>query len=299
VEALKFNVNNGFGRFVYDESFITGYKDYALRKVTWMPEESPRAIIMVLHDIGDHAFRFKSLADYFTPEGFGVVGIDFRGHGKSDGHSGSACYQDLLRDMIALVKHTEKSFPFLPKILYGNGLGGNLALLYAIQQTVSLAGLIASSPWLRSYYQPSTFKRVSSQVMMKFLPSWTISNHLNINGLSHNSGNNKKYEEDPLVHKRISPGLITEANRAGKTIIKNRHKCNIPLLLMHGSLDRVTSWRASAEFSHYTSNNTTFKLWEGNYHELHNEFDKEKIFEYILQWLNDITSVQRVIYGNF
>jgi len=299
VEALKYNVDKDFRRLVFEESFITGHKGFALHKVEWMPEEKPKAILIVVHDIGDHILRYKNFANYFTTEGFGVIGIDLRGHGKSAGHRGSACYNDLLSDINNLVKDTQNSYPCIPKILYGTGLGANLALLYTIKQNKATHGLIAASPWIRRFNNPSSLLRRCSKVMIKAFPFLTISNKLNTKYLTHDLVSNKKYEEDSLVHKRISPRLFEEVNKAGEFILQNRHRCNIPLLLMHGSSDRVTSWRASAEFKEYTSEKTTFKLWEGDYHELHNEFDKEKIFEYILQWIKNTSSTQRVIYGNF
>ena len=299
MEALKYNINKGFKRLSFEETFITGHKGYALHKVEWMPEEEPRGILMIAHDIGDHILRYQNFASYFTNNGHGVVGIDLRGHGKSEGRRGCASYDDLLCDLADLIKHSQQAFANIPKILYANGLGGNLALLYSIKQSEPFDGLIAASPWIKSYYNPTSLLQISSNIMLKMFPSLTISNGLVANYLTHDLAINKRYDEDSLVHHRISPKLLMEANEAGAIIMKNRHRCNVPLLLMHGSSDKVTSWKASAEFSEYTSQKTTFKLWDGDFHELHNEFDKEKIFDYILQWINNITSTQKIIYGNF
>ena len=299
MEALKYRANEGFGRLIFNESFITGFKGFALHKVIWMPKESPRAIIMIVHDIGDHILRYQHLANFFNSEGIGVVGIDLRGHGKSEGRRGSAKYDDLLKDVNELVTYTQKSYPNLPKFLYGHSLGGNLSLFYSIRNSESMDGIIASSPWIRSFCEPSAFVQISSNILKKIHPNYTISSGLNSRYLSHDLAVNNKYIEDKLVHKRISPRLLTEANRAGEIILKNRHKCNTPLLMMHGSADQITSWKASAEFSEYTSDKTTFKLWDGDYHELHNEFDKQNIFDYILEWIKSVSSAKRVIYGNF
>jgi alpha-beta hydrolase superfamily lysophospholipase len=299
VEALKYRVNQGFERLVFDESFINGYKKCTLHKVMWMPKESPRAIIMVVHDIGDHMLRYQNFADFFNEEGIGVIGLDLRGHGKSGGHRGCASYSDLLKDVNELINYTQKRFPNIPKILYGHSLGGNLAMFYAIKSIESLHGIIASSPWIKSFSGPTPVITLSAGLMTKVYPYFTISNHVNAINLSHDLAVNNRYKEDKLVHRRISPRLFIETNRAGEIIMKSRHKCNIPLLIMHGSSDQITSWRASAEFAEYTSDKTTFKLWNGDYHELHNEFDKQKIFDYILGWIKNISPVQHVIYGNF
>lgn len=299
MRALKYKIDKGFEGLQFEESFITGYKRYALHKVAWMPEAEPKAILMVLHDIGDHILRYKSLADYFTSRNIGVIGIDFRGHGKSEGQRGNASYQDLLNDAADLIRHTNAKYPFIPKILYGSGLGGNLALYYSIRKKEELQGLIVTSPWIRSSFNYWATTQFSSALLGKLFPFLTVSNKLHSQYLTHDLVSNKKYNDDPLVHRRISPRLITEANHAGEVILRNRHRCNLPLLLMHGSMDKVTSSRASAEFAEYTSEKTTFKLWDGDYHELHNEFDKEQIFDYILSWIKNVSSTQRMIYGNF
>ena len=299
MEALKYNINRSNRTLEFEESYIKGKKGYSLHRVMWMPESSPNAIIMVIHDIGDHILRYQNLAHFFMNEGFGVIGIDLRGHGKSNGKRGCAAYNELLYDVNELVNQTYKMYPHIPKILYGNGLGGNLALLYAIKQNDPVQGLIVTSPWIRSLHKPHYFFRSGSNVVMKMLPFYRISNKINPMYLSHDFTVHKNYMTDGLVHNKISLGLLKEINIAGNIILTNRHKFNIPLLLMHGNADKVTSWHASAEFSRYTSDKTTFKLWEGYYHELHNEFDKEKIFEYILHWIKNISTTQRVIYGNF
>ena len=299
MEALKFNVVSDFRRSDFEESFITGYKKFALHKVEWMPEEEPKAILIVVHDIGDHILRFQNFANYFTSEGIGVIGIDLRGHGKSEGHRGSASYNDLLCDVTYLIKIVQHRYPYAPKIIYGTGMGANLAMLYAVKQKKPILGIIAAAPWLRGFHKPVSFVQNCLNLIVKILPFFTISNKITAKYLTHDLASVKKYNEDSFVHRRISPRLLAEMNKAGETILKNRHRCNIPLLLMHGTSDRITSWRASSEFTEYTSDNTILKLWEGHYHELHNEFDKEKIYEYILQWINQISSVKRVIYGNF
>lgn len=299
MEALKYGKKEDQGKFDFEESFITSHKGYSLHKVTWMPKGRPKAILLIVHDIGDHILRYKNFANYFNEQEIGVVGIDLRGHGKSDGLRGSAKYSDYLEDVVDFLKYAQKQYPHCPRVVYGCGLGANLSMFCSIKQKAHIQGLIASSPWFRSYYNLTSFKKISSNILTKIIPVWTVRNKLNVKNLSHDLAIFKSYEDDTLVHHRISPGLISEANEIGDNLLRYKHKCNVPLLLMHGTSDKVTSWRASAEFSNYTSENTTLKLWENHYHELHNEFDKGKIYDYILQWINRISAVKRVIYGNF
>jgi acylglycerol lipase len=300
VEALKYNFNRNLGGFVFNESYIRGYKGLFLHRVSWMPKKDPRAIIMLVHGLGDHILSFQHLAYYFNCEDIGVVGIDLRGHGKSEGRRGGASYHDLLMDVNELVKYTKKLYPCIPKIFYGHHLGASLVMNYSIRHSASANGIIATSPWIKSYYSPPSLIQIGAALISRMYPSFTISNGISNKYLSKDSSLVLRRIEDPLVHQKISLRLLREANAAGEVILKNKHKFNIPILIMHGTSDKITSWHASAKFSKYTNKkNTTFKSWEGAYHDLHNEPDKEMIFDYILHWAKGLSSVQHVIYGNF
>ena len=100
------------------------------------------------------------------------------------------------------------------------------------------------------------------------------------------------YKADPLVHNRIAVGSFLQMQEWASVILKNKHKINIPLLLMHGSNDEITSWRGSGIFARETSESTKFKLWETCNHELHNEFCREEVFNYVADWLSDAKNVK-------
>ncbi|MDN5322620.1 MAG: hypothetical protein PWQ67_1074 [Clostridia bacterium] len=88
-----------------------------------------------------------------------------------------------------------------------------------------------------------------------------------------------------LVHNQITTRLFFEAFRAGLWALEHSSDLNIPLLLMHGTADGITSYEASREFYQNTTCDCTFKLWEGKFHELHNEIDKEKVYNVLVDWL--------------
>jgi alpha-beta hydrolase superfamily lysophospholipase len=95
----------------------------------------------------------------------------------------------------------------------------------------------------------------------------------------------EKYAKDPLVHGKISVGLFANAMNAGEYSLKHAPELKIPTLLIHGSDDNLTSPQASKEFAGKT-NMVELKIWEGGYHELHNELFREEVFKYIMRWIN-------------
>jgi alpha-beta hydrolase superfamily lysophospholipase len=60
---------------------------------------------------------------------------------------------------------------------------------------------------------------------------------------------------------------------------------SLPLLLVHGTADPIAFARGSQEFAARVPKDCTLKLWEGLYHETHNEPEKEQVFAYLLEWL--------------
>ena len=90
---------------------------------------------------------------------------------------------------------------------------------------------------------------------------------------------------DPLNHNKISLRLLYNIYDAGLYALRNVYKINYPFLLMHGTEDNITSPKASEDYVMNTTKRTHLKLWEGQYHELHNEVIYKDIFKYIIDWL--------------
>lgn len=292
MEALKLNYRQAVPQTVFSESFLNSYDGKPLHIATWLPENGPRAIILLVHGLGDHVMRFNHWGSLFNSEHVGVIGIDLRGHGKSPGRRGNATYENLLNDVNTLVNYSFKKYPNLPKLLYGHSLGGNVVLNYVIKNKPSLSGVIVTSPWIKTVKRWPTTKLFFAKWLNKLIPSYAIENNIHSSDISGDWAIVRAYRNDPLVHKRISVRLFFEATRAGEFIRSNKHKINSPLLIMHGTSDRITSSHATEQFAKYTSRNTQLKLWKGAYHELHNETQKDEIFDYIIQWVNNLQDLE-------
>ncbi|MCK5170312.1 MAG: alpha/beta hydrolase, partial [Bacteroidales bacterium] len=86
----------------------------------------------------------------------------------------------------------------------------------------------------------------------------------------------------------ISARMFFEIYKAGDWVLKNADKINLPLLIQHGNDDNITSYIAGKEFAERAiglNKNVTYKEWPGLYHELHNELEKEDIFEFVTDWV--------------
>ena len=109
---------------------------------------------------------------------------------------------------------------------------------------------------------------------------------LDTEAISRNSEVVRKYIDDPLVHDKISLRLFFETMESGEKAAGSIYKINAPMLVMHGTADKITSFKTTQEFVMNSGNKTTFKAWSDNFHELHNDLDAEEVFDYTIEWLN-------------
>jgi len=122
------------------------------------------------------------------------------------------------------------------------------------------------------------------------MPGILVKSPLDTMGLSRDPKIGEDYLKDPLVHNRISPKLFFAIEKNGDKASHSIYKINIPLLVMHGTMDIITSFRQTKAFVQHAGSRTRFKEWPGCLHELHNESNGDEIFAFLVSWLNEQVS---------
>ena len=245
-----------------------------------------KAAIGIIHGLGEHIERYDELANYLNERNISVLGYDRRGHGQSEGKRGhTPSYQAFLDEIKGLVKQMKQRYPNVPSILYGHSMGGNLLLHFLIQNNNVVDAAIVSAPWIALSFQPSPIKVIGGKLIRKILPSLSIKNELDTKHLSRDMAEVKKYEEDPLVHDRITPNTGSFMLDAAEELNVFSGDWPTPSLLMHGTDDGVLSHDATKAFAERITGDVQFKSWEGGYHELHKDSNKEEVMDYVGKWL--------------
>jgi len=184
---------------------------------SWQPETKSRAVICLVHGMGEHSGRYTHVADQLTQAGYSLIAFDLRGHGQSQGPRGhTPSYETLLNDINSLLNEANKNFPELPSFLYGHSLGGNLVLNYVLRCQAQLKGVIVTDPWLRLAFEPPRFKIILAQITNYIWPSFSQKNGLDTKVLSHDPEVVHVYENDPLVHDYISTRMFISIYQAGR-----------------------------------------------------------------------------------
>jgi alpha-beta hydrolase superfamily lysophospholipase len=255
----------------------------------WRPAGQPRGLVCLVHGLGEHSGRYAHVAEHLCAGGYILAAADLRGHGRSAGPRGHAPTFDLVMDDIGLLlAEAARRFPGLPVVLYGQSLGGNLVLNYALLRKPDLAGVIATSPALRPAFEPPAWKLALGRGVCNFVPGLAMSNELELEAISRDAEVVSRYRADPLTHDRVSARLGIDIIETGEWALAHAAEFPLPLLLMHGDADRITSAGATRQFAAEAGPACTLKIWEGCYHEVHNDPGHEAFLAYLTAWLDGI-----------
>jgi alpha-beta hydrolase superfamily lysophospholipase len=165
-------------------------------------------------------------------------------------------------------------------------MGGNQAINYVLRSPQGLKGVIATGPWLRLAFDPPAAQVITAKLLNSIASSFSMASGLSQTSLSRDPEVVSKYAADPLVHDKISPRLYTGIYESGLWALEHAAELKIPMLLMHGSGDKITSAPASQEFAQKAGNLVTLRIWDGFYHEIHNEPEKAEVIQVMVDWLD-------------
>ncbi|RYU93240.1 alpha/beta hydrolase [Emticicia agri] len=266
--------------------FETDNKQRKIFFQQWLPEQEAIGIIALVHGLGEHSTRYTHVADFFTSKGLGMIAVDTYGHGQTTGKRGHAdsmeAYMEQIGRLLALATQT---IPNKPVFLYGHSMGGALVLNYLFRYKPAISGVIATAPAVRPGFELPKPLLIIGKIARAIAPSFTQANSLDLENLSHDREVIEKYKADPLVHNQVSGMVGITLIEWGEWLLQHAKQTPAPLLLMHGTQDKLTSYEASKLLASQLSGDITFKSYEGLYHEIHNEFEKQHVFNDMLAWI--------------
>lgn len=251
------------------------------------PVQKPEAVVILVHGLGEHLGRYREWCDRFLAVNTGVVRFDLPGHGMSGGKRGHIADYNQVREIIRYLSNRIRvDYPDIPLILYGHSLGGNIVLDALLSGINEFSVSVVTSPWIKLAFEPGRLKILLAQIAGSIAPSMTQPTNLVPEHLSSDPEVAIAYRNDPLVHPVISVALYASATRAAERVLRDGSPIKIPLLLVHGTDDKISSSRGSAELASIVPH-ATLKLWENGYHELHNEPFSDQVFQFIHSWIRE------------
>jgi len=252
---------------------------------------NPKAILVIIHGLGEHSGRYGNLIDALQNRGIAIYGLDHRGFGRSGGKRGHVdSFMDYIYDMKIFVNMLKDKHPNKPVIMLGHSMGGVLALKYALTHAEDLDALILSSPGLVPAIKVPAWKKNLAIFLSSKIPSLTMPSGLDATTISRDKEVVKQYLADPLVHDKVTPRFYVEMMNTIDECINRCGEVTLPLLLIHGTADALVLDEASKiVYEKAKSKDKTLKLFEGLYHETMNELepDRKKVLKFLADWIVD------------
>ena len=257
------------------------------RKYQANPE---RARMVIAHGLGEHSGRYGNVVERLLPKGITLWALDHRGHGQSDGSRGHIlAFDQYINDLQTMIELSKRELPEGMKcFLLGHSMGGLIVLNFALQHPGMIDGVIVSSPVLGIKVKVPVIKRALGKFMSSIWPGMTLGNEVDASKISHDEAVVRAYENDPLVHDRVSARWFTEFLSAMEEVNRLCSKLQIPILMQVGGDDELVDTDASKTFfENLTLEDKTLYLYDGLYHEIYNEPEdqRDRVLTDLETWL--------------
>jgi acylglycerol lipase len=252
---------------------------------SWTPEADPQALIVIVHGAGEHSGRYGYVAEALVQDGYATYALDHRGHGRSDGSRALIDRLDsAVADLDRLVSDALAQHPALPVFLLGHSMGGTIAVRYALSHQGRLTGMILSGPL--AAIEAGAPLRIAGRVLSAFAPTLPL---IGVDPalVSRDPQVVAAYESDPLVHHGKLPSrTLAELASAIDQFPDAVPAITVPTLILYGTGDRLCPPSGSKMLGERLgAEDKSVKAYEGLYHEILNEPERDEVLADIRGWL--------------
>jgi acylglycerol lipase len=252
----------------------------------WKPAGSPKAVVVIVHGFNSHSGYYQWTADQLVDSGYEAYALDLRGRGNSDGERFYiADMNELVGDVDQLVSIVKTAHAGLPVFVLGHSAGGVLSCLYMLAHQDRVNGFICES---FAYQVPAPDFAIAVLKGLSHLAPHAHVLKLKNEDFSRDAAAVEVMNNDPLIANEVQPTrTVQQLAVADERLKKEFSTIRVPLFIIHGSQDQATKPSGSEFFyEHASSTDKTLKIYEGHYHDMLNDLDKEVVMGDILDWLN-------------
>ncbi|OBK43194.1 hypothetical protein A5655_17625 [Mycobacterium sp. 1081908.1] len=252
---------------------------------TWQPETGARAAVLITHGLGDHSGRYAQLAESLVAEGNAVYALDQRGHGRSAGPRTAGRIVDSVADLSTMVGLIKRDLPGRKIFLAGHSWGGLVTLAYAVEHPHDIQGLILSAPAARPK-NVSAIQVLLGKLLANIAPNTGVAT-IPYDKVSSDPNVVEAQRTDPLTYQGpIRARMASQTLTAMKYVAAGLPALSMPVLLLHGTGDVIADLSTS-RYVHDTigSQDRTLKLYEGLWHQVFNEPQRESVYTDVTTWL--------------
>jgi lysophospholipase len=253
------------------------------------PDVATDRVLLVSHGASEHGGRYAHVARYFVEQGWNVVVPDHRGHGRS---GGTAMYVDTFLTYSHDLDTLHRALQLDPArtLMFGHSMGGLIAARFhqILADEPRTCGLVLSSPLLGIRVPIPWWKLALGRAVRYVNPRFRFETEVRIEDTTRNADAISRRLEDELMHQHVTAGWFFAMQDAVARVWEEAEKIRVPVLLLQAGDDLIVDpavgepWLASVG-----SQDKTFRLFEGRYHELHNEPEWMEAVGVAAEWLDE------------
>lgn len=288
---------------------------HSIHAVEWEPQGTARAVVQIVHGVGEYAERYASLAHFLTGHGYLVCGEDHLGHGRTEGtrrgYFGPGNGWDLVvRDVRRLRELQGERHPGIPYIMLGHSMGSFLTRTYLIRFPGTLDAAVLSGTGQENAALVALGRILSGALCRLKGPEYVSSlvynlslgaynkafqpNRTTADWLSRDTTVVDAYLKDPLCAFRPTVAMFRDM-MTGLAFIGNQRNLSkmdraTPVLFLSGDQDPVGAMGKGVKkvvgmFRAVGCEDVTVKLYPGGRHEMFNEINRQEVMADLLDWL--------------
>ena len=253
----------------------------------WTPDTPPRAVVVLSHGLGEYARRYDHVAQRFGDAGLVTYALDHRGHGRSGGKRMLVRHiSEYTADFDTLVRIATREHHGLKCVVLGHSMGGGIVFAYGVERPDNYDMMVLSAPAVAAQELVSPLMIVAAKVLGALVPGLPVQ-ELDVAAISRDPAVVQAYNDDPLVyHGKVPAGVGRALLQVGETMPQRAPALTAPLLVVHGSDDRLIPVDGSRRLVECVgSTDVELKVYPGLYHEVFNEPERDQVLGDVVAWI--------------
>jgi len=242
---------------------------------TKRPAGDAAGSVLVVHGLAEHRGRYAYVQQKLADAGYASHAIDLRGHGEADGFPGKVGSPDeFIDDVEAGVGIAREDGPFFV-VAHSMGTLPVLAFLSERGQD-GIAGVVLSACPIAP--GQATLDSLADPDAPGIPPEM----------VSRDPEVVRAYAEDPLVfNTNVPPECTAAVMMVSQRAYLAAASVTVPALLLHGGSDPIADASGSKDLHEVLgSADKTLKIYDGLYHEVFNEPEKDRVLGDVVVWLD-------------
>jgi alpha-beta hydrolase superfamily lysophospholipase len=255
----------------------------------WTPDIPPRAVVVLSHGLGEYARRYDHVAQRFCEDGLVTYALDHRGHGRSGGKRMLVRdISEFTADFDTLVGIARREHPALKCVVLGHSMGGGIVFAYGVERPDNYDLMVLSAPAVAAQELVNPLMAFAAKGLGVVLPGLPVQ-ELDVDAISRDPAVVAAYKSDPLVyHGRVPAGIGRALLQVGETMPRRAPALHAPLLVVHGSDDRLIPVDGSRRLVECVgSTDVELKVYPGLYHEVFNEPERNQVLDDVVSWITE------------